>query len=257
MVNNALVPGSTGLGFSVDWSDDNLDSIFQFEGSNLTGMLDALATEGLVNILAEPNLTAMSGEAAAFLAGGEIPIPVPSADGTVAIEYRNFGVKLDVTPTILSADRISLRLRPEVSELSENIGVEVLGTRVPGITTRRAETTIELASGQSFALAGLLQSTETTRLSQFPFLADVPVIGALFRSDQFERQETELVIIATVYTVQPTSTRQYKLPNEGYQPYSTLERMLNGRIVRPRPATSGAEVKPEAPRLLGENGFYY
>ncbi|MGB1236736.1 MAG: type II and III secretion system protein family protein [Pseudomonadales bacterium] len=257
MVNGSLVTGSTGLGFDIDWSDSNIRDIFSVNGGTLTGMLDALASEGLVNVLAEPNLTALSGESASFLAGGEIFIPVPDGDGGISLQPENFGVKLDVTPTVLSADRISLKIKPEVSSLTNETSIELNGTRVPGKSVRTAETTIELASGQSFALAGLLQSNETTNVSQMPFLGDVPILGALFRSTQFERNETELVIIATVYNVEPTSARQYQLPQDGMQPYSDLERMLNGRILKPSPPVGGALLDVEQPRLLGENGFYY
>ncbi|MCV6587624.1 MAG: type II and III secretion system protein family protein [Marinobacterium sp.] len=257
MVNGTLVNGQVGLGYQIDWADANLGSLASVQGGQLTGMLDALATEGLVNVLAEPNLTALSGESASFLAGGNLPIPLVDNNGQATINNQEFGVRLDVTPTVTRGDRINLRIRPRVSELSTTNSVEIAGTRVPGVTTREADTTIELASGQSFALAGLLQSTENTNLAQMPYLADVPILGSLFRSDRFERRETELVIIATVYTVRPTSSRQYQLPQDGYQPYSDLERMLNGRILKPQRAAAGVELAPEAPRLLGENGFYY
>jgi pilus assembly protein CpaC len=257
MVNGAQVPGSTGLGFDIDWSDSNITDIFSINGGSLTGMLDALASEGLVNVLAEPNLTALSGESASFLAGGNIAVPVPDGNGGTNIQFEDFGVKLDVTPTVLSADRISLRIKPEVSSLTNENSVELNGTRVPGKSVRTAETTIELASGQSFALAGLLQSNENTSVSQMPFLSDVPILGALFRSTRFERNETELVIIVTVYNVEPTSASQYQLPQDGLQPYSDLERMLNGRIMKPSAAVNGALIDVEKPRLLGENGFYY
>ena len=210
----------------------------------------------MVNVLAEPNLTALSGESASFLAGGNIAIPTVADNGT-NITFEEFGVKLDVTPTVLSADRISLKIRPEVSTLTDTASVLINGTRIPGKRIRSAETTIELASGQSFALAGLLQSDENTNISQMPFLGDVPILGTLFRSTQFERNETELVIIATVYTVEPSSSRQYQLPQDGFQPYSDLERMLKGRIIKPGQATPGALLAPDTPRLLGENGFYY
>lgn len=257
MVNGSLVTGSTGLGFDIDWSESSISDIFSVNGGNLTGMLDALASDGLVNVLAEPNLTALSGESASFLAGGEIFIPVPDGDGGISLQPENFGVKLDVTPTVLSADRISLKIRPEVSSLTNETSVQLNGTNVPSKLIRTAETTIELASGQSFALAGLLQSNENTNLTQLPFLGDIPIIGALFRSSQFERNETELVIIATVYTVEPSSARQYQLPQDGFEPYSDLERMLNGRIAKPSGAAGGVLLDPERPRLLGENGFYY
>ena len=165
-------------------------------------LIDLLAEDSLIAILAEPNLTALTGETASFLAGGEFPVPVPDDDG-IAIEYKKFGVGLSFTPTVLSANRISMRVSPEVSQLSNEGDIVIEGIQVPSLTTRRAETTVELASGQSFAIAGLLQNNSTFDHSRVPGLGDMPILGDLFKSDRFNRQETELVIIVTPYIVKP------------------------------------------------------
>src|SRR5690606_31043474 len=148
---------------------------------------DALESEGVLTVLAEPNLVAMSGETASFLAGGEFPIPVPQGDDTVTITYKKFGVSLTFTPTILADGRINLNVQPEVSQLTAAGAVTLNNFVIPALATRRAETTIELGSGQSFAIAGLLSSNTNQDLSKFPGLGDLPVLGALFRSDVFRR----------------------------------------------------------------------
>jgi pilus assembly protein CpaC len=172
----------------------------------LTATVDLLAREGLVSLLAEPNLTAVSGETANFLAGGEFPIPVSQDTDAITIEFRQFGVSLAFTPTILNSNRISMRVRPEVSALDFSNAVSVPGGAVvPALTVRRAETTVELGSGQTFAIAGLVQSTNNINAEEVPGLGDVPILGELFKSDQFQHNESELVIMATPYIVQPIS----------------------------------------------------
>jgi pilus assembly protein CpaC len=174
---------------------------------DLTATVDLLAREGLVSLLAEPNLTAVSGETANFLAGGEFPIPVSQDLGAISIEFRQFGVSLAFTPTILNSNRISMRVRPEVSALDFANGVAIGADTdiVPALTVRRAETTVELASGQTFAIAGLVQSTDSINAEEVPGLGDIPILGELFKSDQFQHRESELVIMATPYVVQPIS----------------------------------------------------
>ena len=172
---------------------------------DLTATVDLLAQEGLVSLLAEPNLTAMSGETANFLAGGEFPIPVAQDNDTITIEFRDFGVSLAFTPTILNSNRISMRVRPEVSALDFANGIETADFTVPALTVRRAETTVELASGQTFAIAGLVQAQNTINAQEVPGLGDIPIFGELFKSDQFQHNESELVIMATPYIVQPIS----------------------------------------------------
>jgi len=170
---------------------------------DISALIDALETEGLVRTLAEPNLTAVSGETASFLAGGEFPIIVPQDDGAFVVQFKEFGVSLTFTPTIIGSERISLKVLPEVSQLSDAGAVNFQGFSVPALTTRRAETTVELGSGQSFAIAGLLQTTVNDNVSKVPWLGDVPVLGQLFRSEEFQRNETELVIVVTPMLVKP------------------------------------------------------
>ena len=205
--------------------------------NSIDGLIDALADDGLITILAEPNLTALSGETASFLAGGEFPIPVSSTDDTITIEFRQFGVSLSFTPTIISGNRINLRVRPEVSSLSTAGAVSIGGFEIPALSVRRAETTIELGSGQSFAIAGLLQDDSQELVNRIPGLGDLPILGALFRSERFERRETELVIIVTPYIVKPVSGR-IPLPTDPYtksQPNAVAPRTQTSRTI-PVPA---------------------
>lgn len=211
---------------------------------DINTVVDALASDQLITILAEPNLTAQSGESASFLAGGEFPVPVAASSVTnsITIEYKQFGVSLAFVPTVLGPDRLNLRVRPEVSELSENGAISLpLASgvvRIPALSVRRAETTVELGSGQSFAIAGLLQRGTTLNNGGLSGLGDVPVLGALFRSDRFRRNETELVIIITPYLVRPVSDPQVlAAPTDGFRPATDLDRVLDRRqIARGAPA---------------------
>jgi pilus assembly protein CpaC len=203
-------------------------------GLNLTGALDLAETDGLVTTLAEPNLTALSGETASFLAGGEFPIPVTQGSGNgsaVTIEYKQYGVSLAFTPIVLADGRISMRVRPEVSELSDAGAVKLGGFTVPALTTRRAETTVELGSGQSFMLAGLLRNSNTNSIDKAPFLGDLPIIGSLFRSTKFRRQETELVIVVTPYLVRPVNGT-IPMPTNGYRAPTDAEQFWDGQTYK-------------------------
>lgn len=210
-------------------------------GLNLRASLDLAVSDGLASILAEPNLTALSGETASFLAGGEFPVPISQAQGAVTIEYKQYGVGLAFTPIVLADGRISMRVRPEVSELSSEGSVTLNNFTVPALTTRRTETTVELGSGQSFMLAGLIRNVNTNNITKAPFLGDLPILGALFRSSSYRRQETELVIIVTPYLVRPTSGR-LALPTDGFRAPSDPELYLEGQTFKgvsgPRPAPS-------------------
>ena len=222
---------------------------------DLNGVIDALDDEGLITILAEPNLTAVSGESATFLAGGEFPILVPEND-RITVEFKQFGVSLAFTP-VLVGDRISLKVNPEVSQLTTTGAVELSGFTIPALTTRRAETTVELGSGQSFAIAGLLQNNITRNLQKVPGLADVPVLGALFRSDSFRRNETELVIIVTPYIVRPVEAPRLATPTNGLVPPSDRDRILHARTHKPhlqkdRPTVHG---RGAPSGLAGPAGF--
>lgn len=218
---------------------------------NISSLIDALASENLVTILAEPNLTAISGETANFLAGGEFPVPVAQGNNLVTIEFKRFGVSVAFTPTVVSADRINIRVRPEVSELSDRGAVVVDNIRVPGLAVRRAETTIEMASGQSFAIAGLFQNNASTQIERFPWLGDIPVLGTLFRSDRFQRDESELVIIVTPYIVRPAADpSQLRIPTDDLTFSSDIERILLGRLTSERRRDLA-----NPPRLRGNPGF--
>lgn len=167
--------------------------------------IEALEDKGIIRTLAEPNLVAMSGETASFLAGGEIPIPVPGQLGQIAIEYRKFGVGLSFSPTVLDDEIINLKVAPEVSQIDPTTAVRINEISVPGLKVRRANTTIELRNGQSFAIAGLLQSESSNNRSQVPWLGDIPILGSLFSSTRFQQDETELVILVTPHLAQPVS----------------------------------------------------
>jgi pilus assembly protein CpaC len=226
-------------------------------GVDILGSLDLAETDGLVTTLAEPNLTALSGETASFLAGGEFPIPISQSLGSISVEYKQYGVGLAFTPIVLADGRISMRVRPEVSELSAEGSIKLNGFDVPALVTRRAETTVELGSGQSFMLAGLIRNNTTNSINKAPFLGDLPILGALFRSTSFRRQETELVIIVTPYLVRPVSGRM-ALPTDGYRAPADGTRVWEGQSWQsqgrpaaqapaPVPAFGGAAATTAAP----------
>jgi pilus assembly protein CpaC len=211
-----------------------------YTSSDLNALVDFLATNNQATILAEPNLVAMSGETASFLAGGEIPILVPQGGltSTITIQYKQFGISLNMTPTILG-ERINLKVAPEVSEISAigSVNVPLTPTQtvsVPGLQTRRASTTIELGSGQSFAMAGLMHRTSQQDIVKMPWLGDVPILGTLFKSDAYQRSETELVIIITPYFVEPTSG-PLRTPLSDRVPPTDADRVLLQRFNHPTP----------------------
>jgi pilus assembly protein CpaC len=201
--NNPLAGGESTLGGSFNTGKVNIDVI-----------VDALKRTGVLTVLAEPNLTAVTGQTASFLAGGEIPVPVPQGDERITIDYKPFGVSLLFTPTLLKGNRIGLRIRPEVSTLSATGAVMLNGFSLPAFNIRRADTTVEAASGQTFAIAGLFQRNMSQELSKFPILGDVPVLGSLFNSKRYQRDETELVILITPYLVEPVSDKSLTTPVE-------------------------------------------
>jgi len=244
----SLVPGGVNNGYFIQrnpgpgGATDSLLAGVNTRRLDINSVVDALDQNGLIKVLAEPNLTAMTGETASFLAGGEFPILVPQTLGQVTIQFKQFGVQLSFTPVVLSGGRISLRVRPEVSELSTTGQIQLNGYTIPGITTRRAETTVELGSGQSFAIGGLLQNNVATTVNKYPGLGNLPVLGALFRSDQFQRNETELVIIVTPYLVNPTP-EQLALPTDGYVAPTDRDR-LNGRDTHPPDQSASSTPNP-------------
>jgi len=173
-------------------------------GTTVDVLINALEEKGMARNLAEPNLVALSGDTASFLAGGEYPIPVPGQQGQISIEYKRYGIGLAFTPTVLGGGLINLKIEPEVSQLDPSNGISVERIQVPALIVRRASTTIELRDGQSFVIGGLLQSQGKTAQEQLPWIGDVPVLGALFRSANYQKNETDLAIIVTPRLVRPT-----------------------------------------------------
>lgn len=222
---------------------------------NLNAAIDALEQDGLVTILAEPNLVAVSGETASFLAGGEFPYPVPQQQN-ITIEFKQFGVSLAFTPTVLDGKLISMRVRPEVSELDHVNGLTYVDIAVPAVITRRAETTVQLASGQTFAIAGLLKNTVSSKIAALPGLGDLPILGTLFRSNSFQRGDTELVILVTPYLVEPVSGKEMALPTDGINYATFVEQIFERRLTKKENQKGQAPVfGPGGLRLMGPAGF--
>ena len=205
---------------------------WQSGGSRVQGVLRALEEDGLLHTLAEPNLTAISGETANFLAGGEFPIPVAQQLGTISVEFKKFGIGLAFTPVVMSEGRISLKVSTEVSELSNQGAVVLSNISIPALKVRRAETTVELPSGGSLVMAGLLSDQSKQALSGYPGLKNLPVLGTLFRSRDFLKNETELVVLVTPYVVKPVARAQLAQPDDGFGWASDLNTDLIGQMNR-------------------------
>ena len=217
---------------------------------DLTALVDLLEGDGFVKTLAQPNLSTMSGKTAHFLAGGEFPIPVAQRDGVITIEFKRFGVSLTFTPVILTGKRIAMRVAPEVSQLSNNGSINIQnGLQIPALTTRRADTMIEVASGQSFAIGGLLQNNVTRDINKVPWLSDVPILGKLFTSENFLRNETELVIIVTPYIVGPIRD----LPSDPVTPAPGAA-APKGAVTATQTNTGPSKAGPSM-RVVGPGGF--
>ena len=201
------------------------------KGGNSKGLgaaIEALERDGLFKVLAEPNLTALSGEEAQFLAGGEFPIKVPQSQGVTTTEYKPYGVALKFTPFVLSQNRIRIQVQPEVSQIDTSSSSTT--SDAPSITTRRASTTVELAPGESFMIAGLMSDNITSQIDQLPGAGEIPILGALFRSTAFKRNETELVISVTPYLVDPVKGSDVKLPTDDLRPASFMESVFMGAL---------------------------
>lgn len=234
-------------------------------GSSVDLLITALETKGLARRLAEPNLTTLSGDAARFLAGGEFPVPIAStavagALPTVTIDYKKFGVELAFVPTVLSRGVINLRVEPSVSELDFSNAVSIAGTTIPALTRRDARTTVELRDGQSFAIAGLLQTRNQQDVSQLPWIGSVPVLGSLFSSKSYQQQETDLVIIVTPRLVAPAAPgQQLASPLDSRLPANDVDFFLNGQMeVRKRYddyVNSGGEVKGPYGHIIAPNAI--
>ena len=203
---------------------------FTTGGDDWTVFFDALKENGLAKILAEPTLVALSGQEASFLAGGEFPVPVPQALGTTTIIFKKFGVGLNFTPTVLGGSVISMRVAPEVSELDFANAIVLNGFIIPSITTRRASTVVELRDGQSFAIAGLIRSSVRERLSKYPVLGDVPILGTLFRSSEFQKSETELIILVTPHLVRPIDPEAVSMPTDDFNEPNDLDFFGFGKL---------------------------
>jgi pilus assembly protein CpaC len=211
---------------------DAINGVIRFLGDGVTWtvFIDALKESGLVKILAEPTLITLSGQKAVFLAGGDFPFPVPQENCAFSIEFKEYGVGLSFTPTVLGDGKISLNVAPEVSNLDFSTAVFISGFVVPGLNTRRVETSIELADGQSFAIAGLLQENVREVVSKFPILGELPVLGALFRSSSFQKNETELIVIATPHLVKPLDMGRQPLPTDQFVEPNDFEFYLLGQL---------------------------
>jgi pilus assembly protein CpaC len=249
-VGGSEAPDTTSL-ITAAASGTTLGGAGRLLGVDLLGSLDLGETTGQVVTLAEPTLVALSGETATFLAGGEFPIPIPQSLGTVTIEYKQYGVGLAFSPTVLENGRISIRVRPEVSELSATGSVRFNGFEIPSLTTRRAETTVELGSGQSFVIGGLLRNSNSNSINRTPGLGNIPILGALFRSTRYRREETELMIVVTPYLVRPVSANQIVLPTDGYRNPDEASRLIvgttNASRNEPRPMPTAAEPRTVRP----------
>ncbi|WP_174279456.1 type II and III secretion system protein family protein, partial [Sphingomonas bacterium] len=218
---------------AIDAGSTLLSAAGRLLGTDLLGSLDLGETIGQVSTLANPNLSCTSGETCNFLVGGEIPIPIAQGgiNGAISVEYKQYGVSLAYSPTVLSDGRIALHVRPEVSELSEAGAVQLNGTTIPALSTRRAETTLELGSGQSMVIGGLLSNSHNNSIEKTPGLGDLPVLGALFRSNGWRREETELMIVITPYLVKPVNNpADIVLPTDGLEAPTDAQRLLLGEM---------------------------
>jgi pilus assembly protein CpaC len=217
------IPGFTNSGAS---------SIFNDGTTQLAGVLRAMERDGLIRTLAEPNLTAVSGETANFLAGGEYPIPVVDSDGKLSVTFKKFGVALAFTPVVMTEGRISLKIDSEVSELTNEGAVVLSNISIPALKKREAKSTVELPSGGSLAIAGLISESTRQNVDGFPGLKDVPILGTLFRSRDFQKSETELVVIVTPYTVRPTARQNLARPDDGLAPATDRKAIFLGHLNR-------------------------
>ena len=216
----------TGTIVTATGSGLTLGGVGKFLGLDIGAALDLAERDGLVTTLSQPNLTALSGETAEFLAGGEFPIPLSQGLGTTTVEYKKYGVSLTYSPIVLANGRISLRVRPEVSELSSQGAVTLNGFQIPALTIRRAETTVELGSGQSFMIAGLLSNNAQNTIDKAPGVGDLPILGNLFKSTEFRKGQTELVIVVTPYLVNPVDDSEIVLPTDGFQAPTGAQQIL-------------------------------
>ena len=239
----SLTPNTAGIGVlkldSIVGQAGILSQTFNIGGLSIQGILNALETKGMARTLAKPTLVALSGEKASFLAGGEFPIPVAQSggnngNGTFTVEFKTFGVSLAFTPTVLSDKTINMIVEPEVSEIDPTASLTINGITVPGLKTRRVNTTLELRDGESFAIAGLLQQDTKVSISQMPILGSLPIIGTLFRSTRYQKGETELLIVVTPHLVAPIRPEQVRLPTDRVADPTDVQTFLLGQPYQPR-----------------------
>jgi pilus assembly protein CpaC len=266
---NPSIPGTgprglAGPGFPPDVPAAPFANAFNFFVSGfddfpIAGILSLLEGNGLARVLAEPTLVTLTGQEARFLAGGEIPIPLASTFGSTSVQWRKFGIILQFTPTVIAGTSINLKLAAEVSDLDPNLAVTIGGTTIPGLTSRQSETTVRLGDGQSFAIAGLLSDQVRSQIDRVPLLGDIPILGALFRSTSFQKNETELLIVVTARLVAPVAPHELPpLPTE-YENNNPTDLALfllgiEGEAVDPRPASATVPASGGA-RPKGATGF--
>ena len=245
-----LIPGSPGVpatyAFTKGTANNTIGLAGRLLGTDILGALDIGETEGFVTTLASPTLTSLSGSTADFIVGGEIPIPITNLSNgvlTTSIEYRKYGITLKFSPTVLADGRISMKVAPEVSELDYANAVTINGSRIPGVTSRNVQTEVELGSGQSLVIGGLMRANNTNTVSKLPGAGDIPILGTLFRSTSFAREESELMIVVTPYLVKAVPANQIVLPTDGYKAPTELGRIFQGDIYR------GASEKRPVPTL--------
>ena len=252
-LNGAIFGGDTGVNGGVNSLNNapelanslggNIPNVNENTGAMLFGfnagsvqvglLLEALEQKGAVRTLAEPNLTALSGQEAKFLAGGEYPVPVAQTDGAISVEFKPFGIELNFIPRVVDRDVINLELLAAVSAVDPTTGVEFNGFQIDAFQRREASTTVEMRDGESFAIAGLIQDDFLDNVSQLPWIGDVPILGTLFRSSAYQRQQTELVIIVTAHLVTPTRGEAFALPTDRVKPPSETDLFLSGKTAQP------------------------
>lgn len=260
---SGIVAGDDGSFPAASWTTSDVSSrgtgfgAWQTNKTKVGAAINALERDGLIKTLAEPNLVAVSGEQAEFLAGGEIPVlAVSSAGGastgtTANVEYKPYGVSVKFTPDVLSENRIRMIVQPEVSEISSANAIVMSGFTIPSLTTRRAKTTVELAPGESFMIAGLIKDHTSSAIDQLPGVKELPILGALFRSTEFQRNESELVITVTPYLVDPIKDSDIKLPSDDLRPASQVEMFFYGALG----ALTNGKNSAYVPQLEGPAGF--
>lgn len=252
-LGGSLLPNTLGFGFdgssfgqvfTGSTLQDSGAAFYQRSGANTYGQaIRALERNGIIKTLAEPNLTAISGETASFLAGGEFPIPVSQDNGTISVEWKPFGVGLSFTPMVLAEERISMKISTEVSELTNEGAVQVGNFSIQGLQVRKTDTTVELPSGGALVISGLISNQTKENIDGIPGIKNLPVLGKLFRSRDFIKNETELIVLVTPYLVNPVSRSQVARPDQGFAPASDLEAKLLGYANRVHGKTDGYGLK--------------